>query len=553
MKPKVPHSKADPYRVSYRAGKDVYVRKIGVTVNHFQQGATPQPKTFLLGSDEHEARNRAGKLQSLWDEQVALGHEEWTEAALEMAEAIRKGQKALVVEQTGQPGQDHLTEWDAEESGWIMRPKTKEVVIRRTELDPAFKEATASKVIPVVVRQPANQPQSNQSLYAALEAYAAYCLATMLEKTDKVADQKPTAWANNYSKSILRTKAALSDCDLALFGLPEIESIILYWKQRPNRKTTGNRISIDTVDDQIKALKRFLKWLHKDRQWLWKMPEGLEDDLFKFKRKDLMTDKELSRQAQGPAHYTIAELSILWEYASQWERFLICLALNCAFAQAELMSLRLQEIYFDEEPVKIKRTRIKSGVHGRFALWSESVAALKWQLAKRKGIGPEDLILVNEEGGELAKTRIPNAWLRLHTRIRKDHKDFRFLPFKFLRKTAGQLVQKVSGGETASVFQSRGQWVVSDELSDRYTQRPFDEVYAALAVVRQQLQPMFDAGPENPFAGNQAKSYISLRTKKTIREQLAQGVPVKEIAKQYKVSVHTVYREQPKADPQPVA
>jgi hypothetical protein len=69
-KPKVPYSKTDPNRCSYIPDKDLYKRKVGYTTDRHGQRV---PKTFILTHNEHESRERAGKLQLLWEEQEAKG------------------------------------------------------------------------------------------------------------------------------------------------------------------------------------------------------------------------------------------------------------------------------------------------------------------------------------------------------------------------------------------------------------------------------------------------------------------------------------------------
>ncbi len=530
MKPKVPYSKADPNRVSYRAEKDLYVRKIGMSGGDF--------KTFTLGSDERAARDRAGKLQGLWESLEAKGLTEWTDEALEVARAIQKGQKAV--------------ELEAAEVGGIRVDGVSSSDLASRAFTQAKVEAHTNPILPVVVKKNTwgNPPIVGQSLYDALDAYAAFIKATFLTKPDKVEDTKTTDWGENFAESVLRLKASIADIDLSLFGLAEIESIIRHWKARPYRKGSEKRISIDSVADQISSLKRFIKWCHKNAKWNWRKPADLdfEDELFRVNRKALMTDKEISKSSQGVATYTLDELKILWRYATQLERYYLVVGLNCAFAEAEHNSLRLQEVFFDEN--RIKRIRVKSGVYGEFSLWPETVAALKWVIDKRKTIDPHDLVLVNETGGKVSYTKISNTYKKIHKRIKKDLPNFRCLPFKYLRKTAGQMVQDVSNGEVAAVFMSRGKRVVTDELIDRYTRRPFDKVFEALATVRVMLQPMFDEGPALPFNGDQkGKSYISLGTTKKITDLLLAGEHKEEIARQLKVSRATVYREWDKIKP----
>lgn len=541
-KPKVPYSKTDPNRCSYIPDKDLYKRKVGYVLD--RQGRRV-PKTFTLTHDEHVSRDRAGKLQALWEEQEARGLSEWTVEALELAEAVRTGQKALVLEpHPDEPGKNFVTREDPEEGYLYVTPKFKEVIVRRTEIEPDYKDDLENKVVPVVVRQPGNQPTgTGQSLYGALDAYAAHIRATYRAKTDRVEDSTTTAWGECFAASVLRTKDAIGDMDLSLFGLAEVEAVVHYWKQRPYRKGSQKRIAVDTVFDQVSNLKRFLKWLHKASQWDWRKPADLdfEDHHFRLRRKELMTETEVARAGQGVATFTLDDLCILWRYATQLERYYLLVGLNCAFAEAEHTSLRAGEVFLSE--ARIKRVRYKSGVYGEFALWPETVSALRWMMGRRQNLRPDDLILVNEQGAKLSYTRISNTWAKVVKRARKDYPTFRPLPFKYLRKTAGQLVQDVSDGEVAAVFMCRGKRVITDDLIDRYTKRPFEKVFGALATVRTTLQPMFDEGPADPFSGTQqSKSYISLGKVKQMEDLLRRGVKKEEIAAKLGVSRVTVYR-----------
>jgi hypothetical protein len=76
-------------------------------------------------------------------------------------------------------------------------------------------------------------------------------------------------------------------------------------------------------------------------------------------------------------------------------------------------------------------------------------------------------------------SRVRKLWENLLKTVRKNH-DFRHLPFKFLRKTTGDLVKEVSNGEIAGVFLCHGQPVKNDSLADIYTNRPFGKVFEAL-------------------------------------------------------------------------
>ena len=92
-----------------------------------------------------------------------------------------------------------------------------------------------------------------------------------------------------------------------------------------------------------------------------------------------------------------------------------------------------------------------------------------------------------------------NKWAGLMKRIRKDHPDFPRYSFTTLRDTAADRIRHIAGGEVAAVFLMHGKPVKKDDLLDLYTNRPFGEVFRALRQLEQDLKPVFDAAPSDPW------------------------------------------------------
>src|SRR5262249_7140511 len=161
--------------------------------------------------------------------------------------------------------------------------------------------------------------------------------------------------------------------------------------------------------------------------------------------------------------YTADELAILYEYATPWQRALMLLALNCGFGQAEVATLQLSEVHLGRRHPKygmsgdwIMRLRYKSVVYGEWSLWPETVAAIKWLIARRAADATATELVLSRAGRPLLETtgsnrssKIGNSWAGLYRRIAKDYQDWCKLSFNKLRKTAGDLVRQLAGGETA--------------------------------------------------------------------------------------------------------
>ena len=188
----------------------------------------------------------------------------------------------------------------------------------------------------------------------------------------------------------------------------------------------------------------------------------------------------------------------------------------------------MAHIKSSDEDSFVKGPRPKTGVYGEFLLWSETVNAVEWAIARRQNQSqitagpldgkdisatPDSHLFLTEQGYDLTRQtkggnrlqRIPNIWAGLLRRVRKDHPEFRKLSFGKLRKTAGDLVKQFSNGEVAGVFLRHGKVVKTDDLIDLYTNRPFGKLFVALREVEEYLQPVFAAAPETPFPEKRKK------------------------------------------------
>jgi hypothetical protein len=175
----------------------------------------------------------------------------------------------------------------------------------------------------------------------------------------------------------MRLKAAHADIALSQFGISTMEAIAAYWAGRPLSKKSGRPIALSTVTNQLKTTRRFVRWLHRTDAFDWSRPIDA-DEALQVRVANLRNRNEISALKDGVAVWTIAELATLYRYATDRERLWLLLGLNCGFTQAEICTLRNDEIVQIPGGPVVKRVRHKSQVYGEFSLWPETVAGVGW-------------------------------------------------------------------------------------------------------------------------------------------------------------------------------
>lgn len=384
----------------------------------------------------------------------------------------------------------------------------------------------------------------NQTLHQALDAYEQHLARTMLLPDGS---GRISATGRLWQRQVRQIKAHAEDMPLGLFNLDKINRMISHWASRPTLKRTGKPASPDTVKDIIKRVRTFIKWLHKSTEFRWRRPEDYEPGRVRIR----LTPAEMSARLTPDKvqTYTLEELGTLYEYASLWERFLMVLALNCGFGIDQISMLQVSEVHAADERHPspwIGRVRYKTGVYGEWTLMPQAVQAIEW-MKKRRGDSKETALVLTKKGKPLSLTAgsnrnmaVPNAWAILTARVQKDHPGFRKLSFNKLRKTALDLVRRLSDGETAGVFACHGQ-VVSDDLLERYANRHFAKVFHAIDQLHKLLAPVF-AKVADPFPADMKKHNpsVTLAQRKRMAVLRAQGYTQKKIAEELGLNRATV-------------
>lgn len=347
---------------------------------------------------------------------------------------------------------------------------------------------------------------SRQTLHAAIEAYK-----TWVEEQEGFA---PTTKAG-YVGGANRLLSLFKNVPLAAWDYEAIERAINYlisappakpapnWSDAAKKANLGKPMSVQTILNSLQALRAFCQWLDGRKGFDWQTPYRFER-LFKTRQKGGMIDKQAIRRnvkAKGGTvvskHaeievFSVEELRRLYYCAPQWLRRVIVVSLNCGLTQLESHQINAETVKLDAEPPCVETEREKTGVPARWLLWAESVEALKESpvLTTWEGQG---LAYYNDEGRRIDNIHKPWAKLCKIAKVRP-------LTFKFIRKTGADMIRSIADGETAKTYLAHGDVVAGDKIANRYTNRNFDRLFAALRTMREQLEPMFaDAGDAPKF------------------------------------------------------
>jgi len=551
-------------------GKGNFKRDLGKKANG-------KPHRFYLGKDREQAEQRMERLESLWASIEANAEAPeaaiWTDATIQIGMAIGRGENSVRLNPPLPMTSDEDFRTYVYHVDLIARrfplisvlPGDVEAYRRGQEIILGLKRGVVE-----VGQQLFAEPNILETETATLhDAFDAYSKAMASEHVDPETKQ-PTAYGNNSVRQIRLLKERHENIPLGQLTPGTIKQALQYWASRPLKKGSNKPITVRSAENYIKRWRHFLWWLHDAEQFRWKASPDLSRIKVNVRQTD--SEKQASISPLQVKTFREDELVTLFKYATPLERVYLLLGLNCGFAVAEFGTLRINQIFlrqrhgfdnlihFSSDPSQswIKRVRLKNKVYGEWLLWPQTVAAIEWAIERRKkqpDFRHDALLCLTDEalpyygqtkGGNNA-SRISKLWYRgLMDRIKKDKEGFPRLSPKSLRKTSGNLIRDIAGGEIMGVFLTHGKPVKTDDLAEQYSNRPFARVFEALERLHQRLQPMWDAVPD-PFPLEKAKtrnggSNISIGTIDAIKELTAQGKRPEEIARELNVSVATVYR-----------
>ena len=519
------------------------------------------------GVGQHEADRRFTRIEEAWQDNEAFCRRYcdslvWTEMALWVAERLKTGEaripippidellasfgdgewhiqiKLIIDRYTSDdavcqypPTVDELP-WDEAKTfydvisdlfpsvNWLLPERHSDKVIQFHETAARHSIEQFSKAKGAAPPDPST-PLVNGTLHEALSAY---------EEKRKADFTLPNggfdASGHHMVGLIRRIRERSEDFKLAELDFERCQSLIDFWRNRPNDLRKKTPLTRKTCSNYIGELNRFFSWLHLTTDFGWRRPADF--DLLNRQIRRLPGDTKSLNDMEVPT-YSVVELASLFKHAIPFERLVMCWCLNCAHGAAEFGRVDWGDVFFDQEhPWRKKGLRIdtsqedswcgfirpKSDVLGWWLLWPETMTLLRWwrsEWVRTFGREPadNDRILLTKEGKHLyrdqsgnGQTGFANMWTRLLRRHRKaateQEKLEQLLPFGTLRD---QLPDWLGGEQTkplvASVALCHGIPHKGDKLLfSHYSNRPWKALFESQREFRDHLRPMFAAVPD---------------------------------------------------------
>lgn len=498
---------------------------------------------FDLGHDKEQAAKRLEAIMALWDESNA-DRGTWKPESLSAAKAIAKGATPVLL----------ANDFEMPEKYFGRVAKLMHLGV---PVVPDDKYEEGRKYL--VERIESNRKQlaghsgkkaTGQFLHDALDDWG----NNYVKKEFKEPDGIVSIYGGKLLTRIKLLKDRLPNHDLGELDLQGCDSLFAVFRQRPFKKDRKGKLTTKvmarkTCYDINKDLKRMLQWVHIQKEWEWRKPEDF--DTLKLQPREF--DEDVERESEDKPMWTVEELKVLWEYASPLQRVVMLLSLNCAYGADQTGRLRIKQCRLDDVPPNITRVRRKKKVKATHQLWDITTQALRWVIARRQ---QSDLmyVLLTKEGlpyyrkldSSNASQDLPNLWNRLLDRVRRDHTEFRRLPFNVLRDTSSNMIRQIAGGEIARLHLSHKHQSTDPNLA-AYT-NPLRKKHAR-AIVRlgEQLKSVFERVAD-PFPEGQESvqrgggDNITPAQKAKIKSMHAQGFKKVKIAELVGVSTVTVWR-----------
>ena len=336
-------------------------------------------------------------------------------------------------------------------------------------------------------------------------------------------DAKKISWhfwrANRRALGWLK-RHVLPNMPMRLVNEDWLRKISMAFQTPFQSKRTGRPISSQTAVTRLNIVKCFFEWANRSGYWNAPKLFYSEKSLWFMRKKDrVVFDGGRDKSREKPVGLAMDELKLIWQYVQQPRprighvlKALFLLGLNAAFGHSEFGYLHVEtgreeddagrwRVHVEDGEWRIVGPRPKTKVWADgIRLWPETVAAME---QARAADNEWDLFFLNQwgrpihVGHERGEPCSLSWWTRLRDDIERET-GVRVHSLKYLRKTAAQLVRRVSGnGSLAEML------LVHSEhgMARAYHAEDFQRLNAALNDVRKLLFAELEPKPQLRLVG----------------------------------------------------
>src|ERR1019366_5495073 len=314
---------------------------------------------FYLGRDESRARIASQRLQDLWDaverSRKALNLQPaWDDTTLAIGQAIARGDFLCRLEipdwlkkEGDDEGKNLIQDWLhglREDYGSIIGLQLVDGNIAQEAEAEQAKRAKSTQGFSQRLFESIGRGPTGETLHRAIDAYIAWNERKYLTAPEVGKEQRTSQTGKKQAERAARLKVHHTDCPLDRFGPRELDAMIEYWANRPKMED-GSHYSFWTCKHQIRLIRHFFRWLHKNADFVWRKPQDYEFDQVRV----LIHEQELEerKREEQVATFTRDEIATLWQYGTPLERAMLVLGLNCGSGISEMATLRESHIVGD--------------------------------------------------------------------------------------------------------------------------------------------------------------------------------------------------------------
>ena len=313
---------------------------------------------------------------------------------------------------------------------WLLPPVHSQVIV-------AIREEQARDSLTRFARAKDELPPDPNTLLVTGTFHEALAAYEEVRRKDFTLPDGSFDGSGHHMLGIIRaSRERMEDFLLAELDLARCQTVIDFWRFRPDNRRTKDPLSKKTCVNYLGEVRRFFDWLHLSKEFGWRKPEDFVH--LKCRVKRLPTDRA-SLTEMAVKTYPVDELTLLYKNAIPSERLLMIWCLNCAHGAAEMGRVEWEDIFLSQEHpwrkqgLKVETSELdswcgflrpKSGVLGWWLLWPETVQLIRWwkrEVTRNLGREPEkeERVLLTERGTSLyrdesrnAQTGFTNAWKR---------------------------------------------------------------------------------------------------------------------------------------------